>query len=136
MTAKLFVTVFALGLIASWQQNVAAQADPAPAEETAGKQTMGVVAYLLVSPRRPLLPSLETPETPEQYQSLKRTTIEYIRSKPMLIRALRDPSIANSPLVKEQVDPVHWLEENLTFEYPNDSEILRIRLARITPMRE
>lgn len=23
---------------------------------------------------------------------------------------------------------MHWLEENLTFEYPNDSEILRIRL--------
>ncbi len=128
MTARIFTAAIALGLLASWSGRAAAQAEPAPDAEAAGKKTMGVVAHLLVSPRRPLLPSIETPETPEQYQSLKRTTIELMRCKPLLTRALRDPAIANAPLVKEQIDPVLWLQENLKFEYPNDSELLRIRL--------
>lgn len=128
MTAKLFVTALALGILVSWSGSVAAQAEPAPDDEAAGRKTMGVVAYLVVSPRRPLLPSIEPPESPEQYQLLKRTTIELIRAKPLLIRALRDPAIANAPLVKEQIDPVEWLQDNLTFDYPRDSEILRIRL--------
>src|SRR5262249_4594370 len=72
-------------------------------------------------------------ETEQEYRDFKRTQIELMRSKSMLVRALRDPAIYNLPFVRGQDDPVEWLQENLKFDYPNDAELLRIRLWTSSP---
>jgi hypothetical protein len=91
-----------------------------------------VVAYVHVGHRDPMVPALEPAETPEQYQSLKRLVVDYMHTKSLLTRALRDPA-ASVPLVKEQADSVQWLQDNLKFEYPNDGEILEITLRTDRP---
>ena len=93
-----------------------------------------VVAYVHVARPTHLVPELGPPtQTLEEYQSLKRTMVEYMRTKSLLTRALRDPAISNVPLVREQADPVQWLQDNLKFEYPNDAEILEITLRTGRP---
>jgi hypothetical protein len=92
-----------------------------------------VVAYVHVGRYEPLLPSTEPPETLEKYQALKRSVVENIRSKSLLIRALRDPKVSNLPLVTELADPVGWLQDHLSAEYPGDAELLEIKLRGHDP---
>ena len=61
--------------------------------------------------------------------TLRNTTIELMKSKSLLTRALRDPSIAQLPLIKKQADPVEWLQDELNLKYPNDAELLQITMS-------
>ncbi|HEY4310424.1 MAG TPA: hypothetical protein VGN12_13310 [Pirellulales bacterium] len=73
-------------------------------------------------------------ETDEEYGNFKRTQVELMRSKSNLTRALRDPAIYGVPSLQVHRDPVGWLQENLKFDYPNDGELLRVRLLTGSPM--
>jgi capsular exopolysaccharide synthesis family protein len=52
-----------------------------------------------------------------------------IKSHFVLTAALRDPSVAALPMLREQADPVRFLEEELHVEYQDGSEILKIMLS-------
>jgi hypothetical protein len=64
----------------------------------------------------------------DEYDSFRRTQVELMRSESLLIRALRDPSISHGTFLARASDPVKWLKENLKIDFPNDAELLRIRL--------
>jgi hypothetical protein len=63
-----------------------------------------------------------------EFDILRRTQIELIKSDYVLQAALRNPQIAALPVLKSQRDPVTWLHDHLEVECPKDSELLAIRL--------
>ena len=64
-----------------------------------------------------------------EFLTFRNTAIEMIKSKSLLTRALRDPSIAQLPLIKKQSDAVEWLQDQLGLKYPNDAELLQVTMS-------
>jgi uncharacterized protein involved in exopolysaccharide biosynthesis len=68
----------------------------------------------------------------EDYEAFFRTQVEWMRSRMLLTRAIRDPAI--KPLLPAgNGDPVDWLRKNVKFERPNQGELLRISLSSHDP---
>jgi hypothetical protein len=63
-----------------------------------------------------------------QNELFLKTQAIYIRDRFSLAAVLRDPQIANLSTIKEQEDPVQWLENNLMIDYPSP-EFIRISLS-------
>ena len=68
-----------------------------------------------------------------EYDSFRRTQVELLRSKVTLTRAVRDPSVLQATFLAQVHDPMEWLEKNLRIDYPNDAELLRVRLFTHEP---
>jgi hypothetical protein len=60
------------------------------------------------------------------YEKLRKSSADTIRSQSVIISALRNPSIAAMPIIKQQTDPVDWLQKNLEVGFPNDVHLLTI----------
>ncbi|MBI2824126.1 MAG: polysaccharide biosynthesis tyrosine autokinase [Planctomycetia bacterium] len=87
-----------------------------------------VVAYVLVARHPDAVMDKDRIPDGNEFITFKATVIQQIRNKSLLIRALRDPQISQLPMVKAQKDQVGWLEDELMLDYPDDAEILRIRM--------
>ena len=75
--------------------------------------------------------SCSTPRTPAaqaNYEVYKRTQKELIRNRFVLNSALRNPKVAQLPVIKQQVNPVDWLQDQISVSYPGDAEILEISM--------
>jgi uncharacterized protein involved in exopolysaccharide biosynthesis len=70
--------------------------------------------------------------TEEEYETFYRTQIELMRSRMLLTRALRDPTI-KAFLPSGNGDPVEWLRKNVKFERPHNAELLQISLLTHDP---
>jgi hypothetical protein len=57
-----------------------------------------------------------------------KTQLVLIKSNFVLTAALRDPKVANLPLVAAQEDAVEWLADQLEIEFLLNSEVLSIRM--------
>lgn len=69
----------------------------------------------------------------QDFEVFKRTQMALIQSRLVLGSALKRPEVAALKVVKDQKDPVSWLEENLRVDYPHDAEILRISMRGSDP---
>ena len=65
-------------------------------------------------------------------EAFARTQAYIIKDRFVLNAVLRDPEIAELPLIKEQPDPVQWLEKELRVEYPSP-EFMLITLSGDRP---
>ena len=93
-----------------------------------------VTAYVLIQRSLPDWPSSAGADMSDAaYRSFRQTQLELLRSEPLLIRAMRDQTIASLNLIHGQADPVKWLEANLKTDFPGDGELLRIRLFSRDP---
>jgi hypothetical protein len=63
------------------------------------------------------------------FEIIERTQLAYLKSVAVLQAALNDSQVAKLPLVKDQADPVAWLQRELQAEFLQNSEILSVRLA-------
>jgi hypothetical protein len=63
-----------------------------------------------------------------EFELLRHTQVEVMKSVYVLQAALRNPQIAALRVLKSQRDPITWLHEHLEVEWPKDSELLAIRL--------
>lgn len=63
-----------------------------------------------------------------EFEILRHTQVEVMKSVYLLQTALRNPQIAALRVLKSQRDPITWLHEHLEVEWPKDSELLAIRL--------
>jgi hypothetical protein len=63
-----------------------------------------------------------------EFDILRRTQLELIKSDFVLQAALRGPGVAILPQLRSQRDPAQWLHDHLEVEFPNGSEVLAIRL--------
>jgi capsular exopolysaccharide synthesis family protein len=69
--------------------------------------------------------------TPERY--FENTQVALIKSRPIILAALRRPGIGELAMVRQQPDPVVWLEEVLKAFFLDKTDILRITLDGPNP---
>jgi hypothetical protein len=86
--------------------------------------TVQTLIHVPSRPQRARLPDLEHHQ--QQQVSL-------LKSRPRLSAFLRDPLVADLPVVTEQPDPVGWLEANLQADFRLAPEVLRIALSGDKP---
>jgi succinoglycan biosynthesis transport protein ExoP len=70
-----------------------------------------------------------TPDIPNH----QRTQIALAKSRNVLQSALRDSKIAQLSLLREQIDPVDWLEKELQVDFTVAPEVIRIALSGDKP---
>jgi uncharacterized protein involved in exopolysaccharide biosynthesis len=63
-----------------------------------------------------------------EFDLLRRTQLELIKSDFVLQAALRDPKVAALPIIQSQIDPISWLRNHLEIDSPGGSEVLAIRM--------
>lgn len=71
----------------------------------------------------------ETADSRTDFSSFQRTQIAYIKSRLVLNAALRDPKVSELKLVKDQSDPLTWLEKQVQADFSTGPEILRIQIT-------
>jgi hypothetical protein len=64
----------------------------------------------------------------QNFEIVKKTQIALLKSYFVLNAALRSPGVSGMPILRSQMDPVEWLQEHLEVEFPENAEILAIRL--------
>jgi capsular exopolysaccharide synthesis family protein len=80
-----------------------------------------------VSAHRPVL--LKDPFTPQRFEDFQRSQVALVKSRFVLTAALRDnPQVAELPVLREEEDPVAWLEKNVRADFAVAPELLRISM--------
>jgi polysaccharide biosynthesis transport protein len=87
----------------------------------------------LASVETPLVFETADATTPNSFDVFKRTQRQLLRSRFVMLRALRDEKISRIPVIKNQPDPIAWLEANLLVTFPDESEIMHVALATDEP---
>lgn len=64
-----------------------------------------------------------------EYDIIKKTQLALLKSNFVLTSAIRDPKIGGLSLLHSQSDPVEWLQNSLTVDFPENGEILSISLS-------
>jgi polysaccharide biosynthesis transport protein len=90
------------------------------------KQSAAAMLYMPVDPETMVY---KHPEASGKFDSFQQTQVALLKTRLVLNAALRDPKVANLPVVKEQPDPVVWLEKELRVDFPNGPEIARVSLS-------
>jgi hypothetical protein len=76
-----------------------------------------------------ILPDQTRSPAADDFEPFQRTQAALIKSRPVLVRALRAGAIAGLPIVRKQQDPVKWLEESLQVDFKESPEIMRVSLT-------
>ncbi len=111
----------------------------APVEETEAAtapddQPPEVYALLRLERGGPRLVNGSQPaQREEDFALTRRTQAAIIKSRAVLGAALRQPAVAKLPLVRQQRDPLRWLERALRVDSPNDAELLRVGMTGYQP---
>ena len=63
-----------------------------------------------------------------EFEIFKKTQLAKLSSYYVLQAAVRDSAVAALPVFQNKSDPVEWLKENLEASFPEDGEILAIKL--------
>lgn len=66
------------------------------------------------------------PGSGPSFDIYKATQVEYLRSRFVLVAALRQPEVARLPSIREQLDPVQWVAQNLSVRFPGNSEFMNV----------
>jgi capsular exopolysaccharide synthesis family protein len=67
------------------------------------------------------------------FEAYKRTQRQLIRSRFVVIPALRDEAVSVLPIIRQEPDPVDWLENNLNVTFPDESELMYVSLSAANP---
>ena len=68
-------------------------------------------------------------DTADSYRRLQKTQLNLVKSRFVINAALQAKEVANIPMIKEQPDPIDWLQENLQAQFLQESELLEIALS-------
>lgn len=68
-----------------------------------------------------------------EYEAYRKTQVQLIKSPFVLASALRRPGVADSTALRDEPDPVGWLESQITVTAPPHSEVLQIGLRGERP---
>jgi hypothetical protein len=69
-----------------------------------------------------------SPFNEREFDIFRHTQIELIKSDFVLRAALHNPGVASLSILSSARDPVAWLHDHVQVQFPNDSEILAIRI--------
>ncbi len=87
---------------------------------------------LIVSTVKPKI-VFDTVEPNMEFPTYQRTQVALITSRMVLNAVLRDPKVAQLPTVREQLDPIEWLEKDLKVQFPGGSTVLEISIVGDRP---
>jgi capsular exopolysaccharide synthesis family protein len=94
-------------------------------------------AVLQVEARPPqvLFRTVETqnPSGGEEYARYQKTQMGLVKTRFVLSAALRQPVVKRAQMIREQQDPVKWLQEKLDVSFETGSELLNICLSGDDP---
>ncbi len=65
----------------------------------------------------------------QNYETLKKTQLALLKSNFVLTAAIRPPSIASLSALAGRKDPVMWLQDTLSVDYPQNGKLLSITLS-------
>lgn len=71
--------------------------------------------------------------TTTTFDVYKNTQQQYVKSRFVLIAALRKPETANLKALQDDPDPVSWLARNLRVDFPGNAELMQISLKANDP---
>jgi capsular exopolysaccharide synthesis family protein len=69
----------------------------------------------------------------DPFHTFQKKQLALVRSRPVVAAALRQPKVAELSAVREQLDPVEWLEQRVQGDYSVAPEILRISMTGDRP---
>ncbi|MEM6468598.1 MAG: AAA family ATPase [Planctomycetota bacterium] len=112
-----------------------------------GSCVLAFLAWKLIVPNHSAVASLrlEANTTPLLFQTAdqiyggrsfsvyKSTQAQLLRTPLVLSTALRDERVSGLKTVREQADPVRWLQEELNVEFPGDGEIMEVSIGTVSP---
>jgi hypothetical protein len=76
-----------------------------------------------------ILPDSKPTTTVEEFRMLKATHAQYVKSRMVLMAALRKPEVGRLPMIKNAPEgQVAWLQERLQVSFPGDAEIMMLSL--------
>ena len=99
------------------------------------KYTAYALLEIRESESKPLIPESRTSSNSAE-RSLENAPAVVIKSRPILLAALKRPDVAGLNIVRDREDPVAWLEENLKVAFLGDSDILRVSLDGTEPKEQ
>lgn len=67
------------------------------------------------------------------FEVYKLTHRQLMRGPFVINAALRDPEVAKLKEIREEVDPVAWLQSKLSVSFPDNAEIMEVRLSGEDP---
>jgi capsular exopolysaccharide synthesis family protein len=73
------------------------------------------------------------PWDPSWVKRWRETQLQLIRSPFMLQAAIRDPKVANLSLIKNEKEPIYFLQRSLEVATPKDSDLIIIRMEGEEP---
>src|SRR5438105_5005997 len=69
----------------------------------------------------------------DPFHTYQRKQLALVKSRLVLTAALRRPKVAELSIVRQQVDPVDWLEDQVQADYSVAPEILRVSITGKQP---
>jgi polysaccharide biosynthesis transport protein len=109
----------------------------------------GVVASWLLIPRKfkaqaklqlvaqapmVLFRTVETDTTGDDYRRYQLTQLALVKSQLVLNAALLDRDVSRFHMIREQIDPIAWLQENVKADFVVGSEVMEISLTGDDPV--
>ena len=79
-----------------------------------------------------LFRTVET-EAGNDYQRFQTTQLTLIKSRMVLNSAIRDEKVSKYGLIRDEEDPIKWLQDNLRVEFISGSEVMEISLTGNNP---
>jgi polysaccharide biosynthesis transport protein len=90
-------------------------------------------SMIQVSMWDPVIYSKENQQGLSDFNTYLKTQADLLRSQFVLTAALRDPEVAGLPMLREQVDPIQFLIDELKIETKEGSEIIKMSLSGEDP---
>lgn len=95
-------------------------------------QYTATAAFHVASSLAPILPG-GGDRMATAFEVYKGTQQQYVKSRFVLVAALRKPEAASATVLQDELDPVDWLQQNLKVSFPGNAEIMTISLTTADP---
>jgi capsular exopolysaccharide synthesis family protein len=92
----------------------------------AGKVTARSLTFVSAKTPRVIF---NTQDSSAEYRVYQRSQIALVKSYKVFGSALKSPDVANLPMLKEQVDPLGWLGQEINVAFLQESEVLQIEMS-------
>ena len=88
---------------------------------------------LAAQPPKVLFRTVETDTSGEDYRRYQSTQLTLVKSQLVLNAALSDKAVAKYAMIRDKIDPIAWLQENLKVDFVSASEVMEISLSGDDP---
>lgn len=92
-------------------------------------ESSSAVALFRVSSEEPVVAFPGASNETRRFEILQKTQLALLKSFFVLQAAVREPSIANLGALAGEDDPIQWLDQRISVNFPQESEILSISIS-------